>query len=129
MEARARPWEPDVIDSILNLLFRCRHRRLTRPVAPITKPGQRPSGSYVVCLDCGKQFAYDVVEMRIGKPIDPARDTGVLPTTLPEPRKTKAKFALLATASAGFFLGAVLKGRKHRPASKDGSGATDRSDA
>src|ERR1017187_3452124 len=45
-----------VIDTLLNLLFRCRHRRLTRPVAPITKAGQPHSQSYVVCLDCGKQF-------------------------------------------------------------------------
>jgi DNA-directed RNA polymerase subunit RPC12/RpoP len=120
-----------VIDSILNLLFRCRHRRLTRPVAPITKRGQPPSGSYVVCLDCGKQFVYDVTEMRIGKPIDRAHDVGVLPPNMPEPRKTKAKFALLATASAGFVLGAMLKGRKHRPDPKgsSGSGATDRTNA
>jgi hypothetical protein len=55
-----------MIDSILNLLFRCSHRHLTRPVAPITKAGQPHSQSYVVCLDCGKQFEYDLDEMRIG---------------------------------------------------------------
>jgi len=26
-----------------------------------------------VCLDCGKQFAYDVEQMRIGKPINHAK--------------------------------------------------------
>jgi DNA-directed RNA polymerase subunit RPC12/RpoP len=60
-----------MIDTVLNLLFRCSHRRLTRPVSPITKAGEAPSQSYVVCLDCGKQFAYDVREMRLGKEIRP----------------------------------------------------------
>jgi hypothetical protein len=69
-----------MIDSVLNLLFRCPHHRLTRPVAPVTKPGQPHPRSYVVCLDCGKQFEYDLDHMRIGKPIDttpekPARKT------------------------------------------------------
>jgi hypothetical protein len=36
-----------MIDSLLNLLLRCSHRRLTRPVAPITKR-QPHSQSYVV---------------------------------------------------------------------------------
>src|ERR1019366_887903 len=35
-----RTWRFRVIDNLLNLLFRCAHRRLTRPVAPITKAGQ-----------------------------------------------------------------------------------------
>jgi len=34
-----------MIDSVLNLLFRCPHRRLTRPVAPLTKPGEPWFGS------------------------------------------------------------------------------------
>jgi DNA-directed RNA polymerase subunit RPC12/RpoP len=59
-----------VIDTVLNLLFRCSHRRLTRPVTPIVKTGMPQSQTYVVCLDCGKHFAYDVKEMRIGKMID-----------------------------------------------------------
>lgn len=59
-----------VIDSVLNLLFRCSHRRLTRPVTPTVKAGMPHGQTYVVCLDCGKQFAYDVKEMRIGKQID-----------------------------------------------------------
>src|SRR5580765_4048978 len=54
-----------MIDSLLNLLFRCSHRRLTRPVAPVTKAGQPRSESYVVCLDCGKQFQYDLNTMQM----------------------------------------------------------------
>ena len=59
-----------MIDKIWNLLFRCRHRRLSRPLSPATRAGQAPSRSYVVCLDCGKQFDYDVKQMRLGKVIE-----------------------------------------------------------
>ena len=101
-----------MIDTVLNLLFRCSHRRLTRPVAPITKAGQPHSQSYVVCLDCGKQFEYDLNEMRIGKAIDHSHDAGVVPPNMPTPRKTKVKYALLAAVPAALVLGAVLKGTK-----------------
>jgi hypothetical protein len=60
-----------VIDKILNLVFRCGHRRLSRPLSRVSKPGQPAGQTYVVCLDCGKQFAYDTVAMRLGKAIDP----------------------------------------------------------
>jgi hypothetical protein len=42
-----------------------------------TKRGQRRSaaasqtGTYVVCLDCGKEFAYDWQEMRMRSPRQP----------------------------------------------------------
>ena len=101
-----------MIDSVLNLLFRCPHRRLTRPVAPVTKAGQPHSQSYVVCLDCGKQFEYDVKNMRIGKPIDHSHDAGVLPPDMPPPRKNKMKYALLAAMPAALVVGAFMKGRK-----------------
>ena len=101
-----------MIDTVLNLLFRCSHRRLTRPVAPITKAGEPRSDSYVVCLDCGKQFEYDVKEMRMGKAIDRSHDGGVVPPNMPKPRKTKAKYAMLAAMSAAVVLGAAMKGRK-----------------
>ena len=101
-----------MIDNLLNLLFRCSHRRLTRPVAPITKAGQPHSQSYVVRLDCGKQFEYDLQEMRMGKAINHSHDTGVVPPNLPKPREAKMKYALLAAVPAAVVLGAVLKGKK-----------------
>jgi len=58
-----------MIDSVLNLLFRCSHRRLTRPVTPVSKAGIPQGQTYVVCLDCGKQFGYDLERMRMGKPV------------------------------------------------------------
>ena len=101
-----------MIDNLLNLLFRCSHRRLTRPVAPITKPGQPHSQSYVVCLDCGKQFEYDVSQMKMGKAIDRSHDSGVVPPEMPTPRKTKVKYALLTVVPAAVVIGAVLTGKK-----------------
>lgn len=100
-----------MIDTLLNLLFRCAHRRLTRPVAPITKAGQPHSQSYVVCLDCGKQFEYDLTEMRVGKVIDHSNDACVVPRASLPP-KTKVKYALLAVVPAAVVLGAVLTAKK-----------------
>jgi hypothetical protein len=101
-----------MIDTVLNLIFRCSHSRLTRPVAPITKAGQPHSQSYVVCLDCGKQFEYDLHEMRIGKAIDHSHDVGVVPPNMPTPRKKKLKYGLLAALPVAVVLGAFLKGKK-----------------
>jgi DNA-directed RNA polymerase subunit RPC12/RpoP len=109
-----------MIDTVLNLLFRCSHRRLTRPVAPITKAGEPHSKSYVVCLDCGKQFEYDLKEMRIGKAIDHSRDAGVVPPDLPKPLATSVKCALLAAVPAAVVLGAALTGKKKTAKPEDG---------
>jgi DNA-directed RNA polymerase subunit RPC12/RpoP len=101
-----------VIDTLLNLLFRCSHRRLTRPVAPVTKVGQPHSQSYVVCLDCGKQFEYDLSEMRIGKVIDHSHDAGVVPPKATLPPTTKVKYAVLAAVPVALVLGAIVKHKK-----------------
>ena len=113
-----------MIDTVLNLLFRCPHRRLTRPVAPITKSGQPHSQSYVVCLDCGKQFEYDLKEMRIGKPIDHSHDAGVVPPRMGKPRKTKVKYALLAGLPAALLVGTLLKSKKKAVKPEDDQGPT-----
>jgi hypothetical protein len=97
-------------------LFRCPHRRLTRPVAPMSKAGQPHSKSYVVCLDCGKQFEYDVKEMKMGKAIDRSHDLGVVPPDMPQPRKKKVRLALLAAVPMAAILGVVLKGKKKEKA-------------
>jgi DNA-directed RNA polymerase subunit RPC12/RpoP len=74
-----------VIDTLLNLLFRCGHRRLTRPVTPVTKAGQPHGQSYVVCLECGKQFEYDLSLMCVGKAIDRSDNACVVPKDTPLP--------------------------------------------
>jgi hypothetical protein len=114
-----------MIDTVLNLLFRCPHRRLTRPVAPVTKVGQPHSQSYVVCLDCGKQFEYDLNEMRIGKAIGHSHDAGVVPPNMPKARATKLRYGLLAAVPASILLGALLAGRKKDKATEPEKDKTD----
>ena len=58
---------------VLNMLFGCHHRRLTRPITPVPKPGRRPESAYVACLDCGKQFHYDTTNLKMGAPIPAER--------------------------------------------------------
>ena len=56
--------------SILDVLFGCSHKKYS---FPMTRRGaQRRStaaasvtGTYVVCLDCGKEFPYDWQEMKV----------------------------------------------------------------
>ncbi len=64
-----------MIQSILNVLFGCSHRRTTFPLTPGRRntafsaaPANR-HGTYVVCLDCGKEFAYNWDDMTVGEPV------------------------------------------------------------
>lgn len=60
------------IDKVANLVFRCWHRRLSLPMTLPRSPEQpkdRPAG-YVVCLDCGKRFSYDLERLVKGPPLD-----------------------------------------------------------
>ena len=108
-----KPLRFQVIDILLNLLFRCPHKRLTSPLAPITKAGQPRSQSYVVCLDCGKQFEYDMTTMHMGKLIDHSDDACVVPKDLPPTRKVK--YAVLAAVPVAVVIGAVLTAKKSDP--------------
>jgi len=59
-----------MINSLLNTFFGCSHRKTTFPLTPARKVGKLSrNGTYVVCLDCGKEFDYDWQEMRIGEPV------------------------------------------------------------
>ncbi len=62
-----------MLQSIVNTLFACSHRRTTFPLTPGRKnaglTGPSSARTYVVCLDCGKEFAYDWDEMRVGKAV------------------------------------------------------------
>src|SRR5215475_12344120 len=97
-----------MIDTLLNLLFRCSHKRLTRPVTPVSRAGEPQGTTYVVCLDCGKQFSYDVKEMRIGKPIASSPDAGVLNPNGEQPAKGW-KLALWASVPAALIAGSLMK--------------------
>jgi hypothetical protein len=60
-----------MLNLLLNALFGCSHRRTTFPLTPARKIGKNNvrNGTYVVCLDCGKEFDYNWQEMRIGQPV------------------------------------------------------------
>ena len=55
-----------MFQSMLNVVFGCAHHRTTFPLTP-GKNGT--SRTYVACLDCGKEFAYNWADMRIGEPV------------------------------------------------------------
>ena len=60
-----------MLNYLWNAFLGCAHRRTTFPITPARKAGFSPArhGTYVVCLDCGKEFGYDWAEMRIGDPV------------------------------------------------------------
>jgi hypothetical protein len=58
-----------MISRLVDAFFGCWHTNLTFPIT--TRSAARSStaasltGTYVVCLDCGKEFAYDWRQMKI----------------------------------------------------------------
>ena len=50
-----------MIDNIFNLLFRCAHRRLTRPFLDTA------AHSYTVCLDCSTQYRVRYIDHATGQ--------------------------------------------------------------
>ena len=69
-----------MVELVLNFLFGCPHQRTTFPLTPTRKstghplPSAARFGTYVVCLDCGKELAYNWDEMRVSGPV-PQRQT------------------------------------------------------
>ena len=65
-----------MLNTLLNAFFGCSHRRTTFPLTPARRGGSPSStsprhGTYVTCLDCGREFAYNWDEMRIGDAVNP----------------------------------------------------------
>jgi hypothetical protein len=68
-----------MLQSLINAFFGCSHRRTTFPQTPTRKSSgysASRSGTYVTCLDCGKELAYNWDEMRVGKPVSERRPAG-----------------------------------------------------
>jgi len=63
-----------MVAKFIDALFGCWHSHYSFPIT--VRPGARRSkaaavtGTYVVCLDCGKEFPYSWEEMRV---VDPSR--------------------------------------------------------
>ena len=74
-----------MLHSMMNSLFGCGHQRTTFPItlrrshAGSAGVSGSVGSTYVACLDCGKEFAYDWKSMRIGEPM----------TGIPAPRQTQ----------------------------------------
>ena len=64
-----------MFQSLFDTLFGCSHQRTTFPLTPARRIGGNSlssamrNGTYVACLDCGREFAYDWKAMRVGKPV------------------------------------------------------------
>jgi len=58
-----------MLGKVLDVMFGCRHARYSFPITVRagTRRANTPghTGTYVVCLDCGREFSYDWQEMRI----------------------------------------------------------------
>jgi len=58
-----------MIGKLVDAFFGCRHTRYSFPVT-IRGKARRPqaaslTGTYVACLDCGREFPYDWHEMKV----------------------------------------------------------------
>jgi hypothetical protein len=58
-----------MISKLLDVLFGCRHTNCSFPISARAVK-QHPSagrvtGTYVVCLECGKEFPYDWKQMKV----------------------------------------------------------------
>ncbi len=68
--------------SVLEFLFRCQHRRTTFPITP-GRHKTAKTGTYIVCLDCGREFAYNWQEMRVETPVTSPGSSRVMAKAAP----------------------------------------------
>jgi hypothetical protein len=64
-----------MLQNLLESLFGCSHRRTTFPLTRGRKLFGAPTnatrnGTYVVCLECGKEFDYDWKSMSVGEAVE-----------------------------------------------------------
>jgi hypothetical protein len=105
-----------MLGSLYDMVFGCTHRRTTFPLTPTKKSGLPQSQTYVVCLECGKQLAYDWKEMRIGEPLGvPAEAPNSGRPQKAQKKKSKLRYAGWAAAlPVAWLIGsAVQKSRKN----------------
>jgi len=61
--------EVGMFSRLMDAFFGCWHNNLSFPMTAKSSKRRIPAasltGTYVVCLDCGKEFAYDWHEMRV----------------------------------------------------------------
>lgn len=61
-----------MMSKVLNAVFGCWHSHYTFPITVRARSRRSPAasvtGTYVVCLDCGKELPYDWSEMKVLDP-------------------------------------------------------------
>jgi hypothetical protein len=58
----------EMLSKLLDAMFGCWHSHYSFPItvrSGLRRSGSARTGTYVVCLDCGKEFAYDWQAMKI----------------------------------------------------------------
>ena len=58
-----------MLASLVAVLFGCRHRRTTFPLTRTGATQAEANGTFVTCVDCGKEFKYDWATLRIGEAV------------------------------------------------------------
>jgi hypothetical protein len=76
-----------MLHTFFESLFGCSHPRTTFPMTERgRKLGARMAAvsnrTYVVCLDCGKEFDYDWKSMRVGRPVEEPPVAAAAPHTI-----------------------------------------------
>ena len=60
-----------MFSKVMDVVFGCRHSRYSFPITiragSRRAKGASRTGTYVVCLDCGREFNYDWQEMRVSE--------------------------------------------------------------
>jgi len=58
-----------MLSKLVDAMFGCRHARYSFPITVRAGSRRHPTaqrtGTYVTCLDCGREFRYDWQEMKI----------------------------------------------------------------
>lgn len=66
----------DLFSALWDVFFGCRHQHYSFPISSkILKQrsaAASATGTYVVCLDCGKEFAYDWEQMKVVAALRPS---------------------------------------------------------
>jgi len=74
-----------MLQRLFDLVFGCSHQRTTFPMTRGRKPFSplaitaAANHTYVVCLDCGKEFDYDWKSMRVSAEVNAAPPAAVEP--------------------------------------------------
>jgi hypothetical protein len=67
--AGASLWEGHMLEKLLNAVFGCWHLRYSFPITlrpgSLRRKATAITGTYVVCLECGKELPYDWNAMKI----------------------------------------------------------------